>query len=89
MVMGQDFEGHQIFKVGRLRPNDPLPANNIVVDVADPNLKWVNHTTAKLGEWRDRIRSIYIAWALTINGIHVARDKYSDSDWLARGQFNI
>lgn len=30
----------------------------------------------KIGEWRAYFRSTYVRWALALNGLHVAKDRY-------------
>jgi hypothetical protein len=65
----------------RIDLNDPdaqrLPIANIVYDTEDPDKKWLAEATGKIGDWRSVVRSVYLRWAITINAMHVARDKYA------------
>lgn len=69
-----DFVGHQKFDLAVALKND-LPINNVIID-GPPEDPWIGETTLLIGDWRARFRSTYLQWALTINGLHVAREKY-------------
>src|SRR5690606_21914298 len=45
--------------------------------------------TEKLGDWRAIFRSSYIAWAISINGLFVAEQRYSDPNWIRSNQFVV
>lgn len=89
MVKRPDFVGHQIFDFGDAKPNDTRPINNVIVRTNDSALKWAEETTEKIGEWRALFRSTYISWAVTINGLHLAREKYSDPEWMKNHRFKV
>lgn len=89
MNFHNELVGHNIFDFGDLKPNDPRPINNVIVNSIDANLLWVEETTKNIGNWRAKFRSTYISWALTINSLNVANKKYSDHDWIERNAFKI
>ena len=84
-----DFVGHNSFEFGDSKPQDVGPINNVIVRTEDPDLKWIEATTEKIGEWRAVFRSTYISWSLTINGLHIANQKYSSQDWIKNNAFKI
>ena len=59
------------------------PVNNIVVKAATEDGAWIEEATTKVGDWRAVFRSTYFRWALSINGLHVAADRYKHPDWQA------
>ncbi|RZK36968.1 MAG: hypothetical protein EOO61_09635 [Hymenobacter sp.] len=54
---------------------------NIIIETDRTDLKWIEESTKSIGEWRNTAVSCYVRWALSINGLHIAADKYSDLDW--------
>ena len=54
---------------------------NIIIETDRPDLKWIEESTKSIGEWRNTATSCYIRWALSINGLHIAAEKYSDPNW--------
>lgn len=74
-----DFVGHQRILVDQVDPSILSSINNIVYKSTDDSTKWIEETTAKIGDWRAIFRSVYIRWALAINGLHVANERYSSS----------
>lgn len=89
MTHRTDFVGHQVFDLRGAEPIDPTTVNSIIVEPSDPDLQWINETTRKFGDWRATFRSAYISWALTINGLHRANEKYAAGDWEENNQFKI
>jgi len=71
-----DFLGHQKFTIEEVREGD-LPVNNFIVEPISPEDAWIKTTTQKIGDWRANFRSTYIRWALAINGLEVAQDRYN------------
>lgn len=71
-----DFIGHQKFSVDDIHKDATLPINNFIVEPKLDEDKWIKTTTEKIGDWRSYFRSTYIRWALTINGLHEAKDRY-------------
>lgn len=54
---------------------------NIVLQAGERTPKWIEESTIALSEWRSIFASTYIRWALSINGLHVAAEKYGNPDW--------
>lgn len=52
---------------------------NMILKTEDPALKWIEEATSRIGDWRAFERSVYMRWAITINALHVARDRYRNS----------
>jgi len=46
---------------------------------------WVQDINEVVMEFGGVFHSIFLRWAVTINGLHVAADKYSDPEWKQRG----
>jgi len=84
-----DIVGHQKWKIAELDPENLIPINNIVILAKTEDEKWLQESMELIGEWRAIFRSIYIKWALAINGLHVARDRYSQREWQASKQFFV
>lgn len=84
-----DFVGHRTVDFGEANRSGGEPINNVIFHAENPSLKWVEETTGRIGSWRALFRSTYIGWALAINGIHVARKKYAEPDWVSRHEFQI
>ena len=53
-----------------------IPATNIIMQTTVPEHAWVAEATAKIGDWRAIIRSVYLRWAITINACCLAEDHY-------------
>jgi hypothetical protein len=54
----------------------PPPINNFIVEPKSEDDAWIKEATDKIGDWRAYFRTTYIRWALTINGLHLAKDRY-------------
>ena len=83
---GIDLVGHNIF------PSDVYklaPINNLIISPEDPAQVWIGELTRKIGPWRARMRSTYIRWALSINGLEVASKKYDDPRWCSTKKFVV
>lgn len=83
---GFDLVGHNIY------PPDAynvVPINNIVINPKDPGQAWIGQLTRKIGPWRAKMRSTYIRWALSINGLDVASKKYDDPTWRSTKKFVV
>jgi hypothetical protein len=81
MSLGRDldFVGHQRIPVDELNPSTLPSIDNIVYKATNDKTVWIEETTAKIGDWRAIFRSTYIRWAVSLNGLHVASEKYSTS----------
>jgi hypothetical protein len=55
-------------------PNAPFAPNNIVLERKDPAPNWIPDTTLKIGDWRSKVRDVYLRWAITINAMHESQD---------------
>lgn len=52
------------------------PVQNIVLPSGDGERAWIHAVTQKIGDWRSLSRSVYIRWAITINAVEVAAQRY-------------
>lgn len=50
-------------------PDAPSTPDNIVLDRNDAVPNWIPDTTSKVGDWRGRVRDVYLRWAITINSM--------------------
>ncbi|MDA3971815.1 MAG: hypothetical protein PF442_10740 [Desulfobulbaceae bacterium] len=82
-----DFVGHKYINATDL-PEFVSP-NNIIVPALTAGQKWLNETTEQIGDWRAKFRSAYIKWALCLNSIEKAIERYSDDDFKKNGKFWI
>ena len=53
--------------------------------VADEEPKWIQEVNEAVMNFGGVFHSIFLRWAVTINGLHVAADKYSDPEWKKKG----
>lgn len=83
-----DIVGHRKFDVAEIFASS-VPIDNIVIESKDPEDQWLQESMELVGEWRAIFRSIYIKWAVSINGLHVARERYADPAWQAENQFFV
>ena len=63
--------------------------DNLIVSAEKEEDKWIEDTTRLIGDWRSIFRSTYLRWALSINGLHVASEKYSNQDWYNKNSFYV
>jgi hypothetical protein len=91
MSLGRNIKliGHEIFHVAGPEIKDLPKIDNIVYKAGIPELKWVEELTLNIGEWRDIMRSTYIRWAVAINGLFVAGEKYKDLKWKQNNKFQV
>jgi hypothetical protein len=71
-----DLVGHRLLRWADFVPGTMQPANNWIVPPDDPKNEWMRSVMLMIGDWRATLRSTYIRWAMTINGLHVAAEKY-------------
>jgi hypothetical protein len=71
-----DFIGHKKFSMDDIHKDTPPLINNFIVEPKAIEDAWIKETTEKIGEWRAYFRSTYVKWALALNGLHVAKDRY-------------
>ena len=66
------------------------PVTNIILKAKTDRGRWIEQLTTEIGSWRATFRSTYIRWALCINGLHVAAERYSDPAWQrAHSEFTV
>ncbi len=82
-----DFIGHQKFTIDSSIGDVP-PIDNFIIEPKNVEDAWIKESTEKIGEWRSYFRSSYMRWALTLNGLHVAKERY-DSKKLDSVGFTI
>ena len=66
-----------------------IPVQNFIFKTEDKNLKWIEETTIKIAEWRQIFLSTYARWALSINGLNLANEKYSSPEFYTKKQFIV
>ncbi len=76
---GQDFVGHVHLSIGDAYASAPF--DNIIRKASTEKGAWVEQACNGIGDWRAVFRSTYLRWALAINGVHVAAERYSDATW--------
>lgn len=74
-----DLVGHIVLPSRALLPGAVAPNNIIVRSPKEAADAWIASASARIGEWRANLRSTYIRWALAINGLEVAANRYDDS----------
>lgn len=73
------FLEQRVVEAGDAVLNQPGSVQNLIYRTEDPALKWIETATARIGDWRAAERSVFMRWAITINALHVARDRYRDA----------
>lgn len=63
--------------------------DNIIIESTSDNTKWIEVMTNKIGDWRGIFRSAYIKWAVTINGLYLAKEKYDKLNKASNFVFKI
>lgn len=76
-----DFVGHVRIPATAVDPG--IPINNLIANAKTGQGQWVERATSLIGPARAEFRSTYIRWALAINALHVAADRYRDKGWQA------
>jgi hypothetical protein len=84
-----DFVGHNKLKVDITKGNDQVPFHNVIHKARSDDELWAEEITTRLGDWRAVFRSSYMCWALSINGLFVARDRYSGEEWTENKRFQV
>lgn len=83
-----DLVGHNRFTfIEAMQAGQPI--TNITYTAKKPEETWIENCTIGIGNWRAKFRSCYIMWALAINGLHLATEKYADPDWQRTTVFTI
>lgn len=76
-----DLVGHNIVSIPEEHVGPLPPIDNVIIHPTRPEEKWIEDVTMQIGDWRAKLRSTYIRWALAINGLHVAAERYADPQW--------
>ena len=84
-----DLVGHKIVSFQELDAGTIPLIKNIIVIATKPEERWIEDVTRQIGEWRAKLRSAYIRWALAINGLEVAAKKYAEPNWAAQHDFIV
>src|SRR5579883_2775117 len=71
-----DLVGHKLLRYDEFIPGSLVAANNWIAAPSNPEDEWMRSLMVLIGEWRAILRSTYIRWAMAINGLHVAAEKY-------------
>jgi hypothetical protein len=50
---------------------------NVLHETDKEEERWIAESTARLGDWRDMSRTVYLRWSLTMNAMEIARDHYA------------
>jgi hypothetical protein len=81
-----DLVGHVIIPVTGIDPSLGMSFQNIVSKATTEKGKWIEDLTLRIGDWRALFRSTYFQWALAINGLHVAAERYGSAEWQKLGK---
>jgi hypothetical protein len=84
-----DFVGHNLIPATDQAVAPTVPINNIVIKAHRPEDEWKEQAMRKIGDWRAKLRSTYMRWALAINGLEVAAARYAEPAWAARHKFTV
>ncbi|WP_276360379.1 hypothetical protein [Daejeonella sp. H1SJ63] len=66
-----------------------IPIQNFIFKTDETHLKWIENTTIRIAEWRQIFLSTYARWALSINGLNLANEKYTSPDFYTKKQFIV
>lgn len=61
-------------------PNAPVPMSRIwlTYQTDEPDKQWIVEATSRSAEHAAFYRSVYMRWAITINALNLARDRYAE-----------
>lgn len=83
-----DLVGHVVLGDARLVP--PADVTNLIMKAATDQGRWIETFTSQIGPARARFRSTYFHWAMSINGLHIAAERYASEEWqTGHGDFII
>src|ERR1700691_1944409 len=74
-----DLVGHSLIKYEEITLPSFPNVNNWILAPEDPKDEWARSLMQLIGAWRATLRSTYLRWAMSINGLHVASDRYGTS----------
>ncbi len=82
-----DLVGHTVVSLSDAALVD---VDNVIIRSRGDSLEWATESMAAIGEWRARLRSVYIQWALAINGLHVVSELYRSDEYInRRSEFTV
>ena len=55
-------------------------------ECSSPREKWIHNANIVTMDFGGVFHSIFLRWAVTVNGLHVASEKYSTEEWLKSGK---
>ncbi|MEM9373450.1 MAG: hypothetical protein AAGA55_07385 [Planctomycetota bacterium] len=84
-----DLVPHTTIHWKNLDPEDLPTISNLVLKSKSTAGMWIEESSVLVGDYRSKLMSMYIQWSLAINGLHVAHDRYSDSEWNSTKQFTV
>lgn len=64
--------------IERMQGEAKLEISNFIHRTEKLEEKWIEETTEKIGDWKDLSRSIYLRWAITINAMCLAAERYKE-----------
>jgi hypothetical protein len=71
----------------KLVPGEGIPVTNFIHKATGAEDAWIQQTTETIGDWRSLLRSTYIRWTLTINGLELAAREYQS--WTEDRRFKV
>lgn len=83
----RDLVGHVLIEAEGMPSFEP--GRSIVLPAKTETGRWIDITSNMFGPSRGHFRSIYFQWAMAINGLHLAKSRYSDPEWKRNNQFTI
>ena len=75
-----DLVGHTILDAGLA-----AEVTNLIIKAKTQQGRWIEAVTSEIGPARALFRSTYIHWALAINGLHLAAERYGSTEWQSKG----
>jgi hypothetical protein len=71
-----DLVGHSLIRYEEITLPSFPGVNNWILAPEDPKDEWARSLMQLIGDWRATLRSTYLRWAMAINGLHVASNRY-------------
>lgn len=62
------------------------PVKWIEFECEDPDKKWILDANSITMDFGGVFHSIFLRWAVTVNGLHVSAEKYKSKDWIESGK---
>lgn len=74
-----DLVGHSLIRYEEITLPSFPEVQNWIMAPEDPKDGWTRDLMQLIGDWRATLRSTYLRWAMAINGLHTASEKYKTS----------